>query len=150
MGDAMIDNRTAAYAALVLRLSLSFLFFAHLYRKFGVTGFDTWWSNTSKAGYADWTLYYTLAAESAGAVLLLLGIYTRYVSLLALPVLIAITYHWAVRRGFWFSDGGAEFTLAWTMMLVAQALLGDGAYAVRVPALPWDRSAQRPSAVPSH
>jgi hypothetical protein len=31
----MIDQRTAPYAALVLRLALSFLFFAHLYRKYG-------------------------------------------------------------------------------------------------------------------
>ena len=28
----MIDNRTAPYAALVLRLALSFFFFAHLIR----------------------------------------------------------------------------------------------------------------------
>jgi len=72
--------------------------------------------------------------------LLLLGIYTRTVSMLALPVLIAVTNHWATRRGFWFADGGAEFPLAWTLMLIGQALLGDGAYAVRVPALPWERS----------
>ena len=32
----MIDNRTAPYAALFLRLSLSFLFFAHIYRKFAM------------------------------------------------------------------------------------------------------------------
>ena len=85
-------------------------------------------------------LAYTVAAETAGALLLLLGIYTRTVSLLALPVLIAVTYHWATRRGFWFGDGGAEFPLAWTLMLIGQALLGDGAFAVRVPSLPWERS----------
>ena len=136
----MIDNRTAPYAALVLRLSMSFLFFAHIYRKFAIIGFDNWWSRlVAKDGYADWMLYYTLAAESAGAVLLLLGIYTRYVSLFALPVLIAVTHYWAVRKGFWFGDGGAEFPLAWTLMLVGQLLLGDGAYAVRVPRLPWER-----------
>jgi hypothetical protein len=39
-GEAsMIDNRTAPYAALVLRLALSFFFFAHLVRKFAVYGF---------------------------------------------------------------------------------------------------------------
>src|SRR5712671_340482 len=141
MGAAMIDDRTAPYAALVLRLSLSFLFFAHLYRKFAFIGFDNWWSGLSKQGYPDWTLAYTLGAEFAGAVLLLLGIYTRYVSLLTLPVLIAVTYHWATRKGFWFGDGGAEFPLAWTMMLAAQALLGDGAFALRMPALPWERAA---------
>ena len=29
--------------------------------------------------------------------------------------------------------------LAWVFMLIAQVLLGDGAYALRVPALPWKR-----------
>jgi putative oxidoreductase len=139
----MIDNRTAPYAALVLRLSLSFFFFAHVYRKFAFIGFDNWWSGLSKQGYADWVLSYTVAAEFAGGVLLLLGIYTRTVSLLTLPVIAAVAYHWAIRKGFWFGDGGAEFPLMWSFMLVAQALLGDGAYALRVPALPWERGAQR-------
>ena len=134
----MLDHRTAPYAALVLRLSLAFFFIAHVYRKFAIIGFDNWWNRLAKDGYADWMLYYTLAAESAGAILLLLGIYSRYVSLFALPVLIAVTHYWATRKGFWFGDGGAEFPFAWTLMLVAQALLGDGAYALRVPALPWE------------
>jgi len=136
----MIDHRTAPYAALVLRLSLAFFFLAHLYRKFAVTGYDNWWSGMQKAGYADWVSAYTLGAEFAGAILLLLGVYTRYVSVLVLPVLIAITYHHAIRKGFWFSDGGAEFPLAWTFILCAQALLCDGKYALRVPAMPWNRT----------
>ena len=136
----MLDHRAVPYAALFLRLSLAFFFIAHVYRKFAVIGFDNWWNRLIKDGYAEWMLHYTLVAETAGAVLLLLGIYSRYVSLLALPVLIAVTYHWAIRKGFWFGDGGAEFPLAWTMMLVAQVILGDGAYALKVPALPWDRA----------
>ena len=139
----MIDNRTAPYAALFLRLSLSFLFFAHIYRKFAITGFDRWWSALEKAGYSDWVLYYVLVAESAAAILLLLGIYSRYVSLFVMPVMIALVYHWAIRKGFWFTDGGLEFVLAWLMMLIAQVLLGDGAYAVRVPALSWERKGQQ-------
>jgi putative oxidoreductase len=135
----MVDNRTAPYAALALRLSLSFFFFAHLIRKFAVIGFDPWWAGLVKQGYPGWVLSYTVAAEFAGAVLLLLGVYTRTVSLLTLPVLIAVTNHWAVRKGFWFADGGAEFPLAWCCMLVTQVLLGDGTYALRVPALPWER-----------
>jgi putative oxidoreductase len=144
----MIDDRTAPYAAFVLRLSLAALFLAHVYRKFAIIGFDNWWSGLVKAGYAEWMLSYTLVAEFAGGVLLLFGIYTRYVSVLTLPVLIAVTWHWAIRKGFWFGDGGAEFPLAWTLMLVAQALLGDGAFAVRVPTLPWQRLARRAVAVP--
>ena len=48
----MIDSRTAPYAALVLRLSLSFLFFAHVYRKFAIIGFDNWWNALTKSRVA--------------------------------------------------------------------------------------------------
>ena len=126
----MIDDRTAPYAALVLRLSLAFLFCAHLYRKFAFIGFDNWWAGLAKQGYADWMLAYTVAAETAGALLLLLGIYTRTVSVLALPVLIAVTYHWATRRGFWFADGGAEFPLARYIRLTASYRISQRIYGV--------------------
>jgi putative oxidoreductase len=33
-----------------------------------------------------------------------------------------------------------EFPLAWVVMLMTQVLLGDGAFALRVPALPWERA----------
>lgn len=135
----MIDHRTAPYAALVLRLALSLFFFTHLIRKFAVIGFDPWWAGLVKQGYPGFALGYTVAIEFVGAVLLLLGIYTRTVSLLALPALIAVTNHWMVRKGFWFADGGMEFPLAWVFMLIAQVLLGDGAFALRVPPLPWER-----------
>ena len=134
----MIDNRTIPYATLFLRLCLSFFFIAHLYRKFAVIGFDSWWNGWINEGYADWVLIYCLIAEFAGAVLLLLGAYTRYVSLMLMPLMIALVYHWAIRKGFWFGAGGAEFVLAWLMMLITQCLLGDGAYALKTPALPWE------------
>ena len=57
----MIDNRTAPYAALVIRLALSFFFFAHLIRKFAVIGFDPWWAGLVKQGYPGVVLGYTVA-----------------------------------------------------------------------------------------
>jgi putative oxidoreductase len=139
----MLDHRTAPYAALVLRLSLAFFFIAHVYRKFAIIGFDNWWNRLAKDGYADWMLYYTLAAESAGAVLLLLGIYTRYVSLFALAVLIAVTHYWAVRKGFFFTGAGSELPVVWSVMLIAQVLLGDGPFAV---ISSWPRGQKEPIA----
>jgi putative oxidoreductase len=138
----MTDTRAASYAALFLRVSLSFLFFSHIYWKFAIKGFDPWWAGMVEAGYPDWVTYYTLVMEFTGAILLLLGVYTRYVSLLALPVLLGVIYHWAIRKGYWFTQGGFELPLAWSMMLVTQAILGDGAFALRVPALPWERGTE--------
>jgi putative oxidoreductase len=143
----MIEEHAVPCAALLLRLTLSMFFIAHLYRKYFGMGYDVWFNGWIKAGYPAWTLHYTVAAEFAGAVLLLLGAYTRYVAVFALPVMIAVTLQMAAHRGFWFSNGGAEFPLAWCVMLVALALLGDGAFALKVPPLPplpWKRFVARP------
>ncbi len=102
----MIDNGTAPYAALVLRLALSFFFFPHLIRKFAVIGFDPWWAGLVKQGYPGVALGYAVAIEFAGALLLLLGVYTRYVSSLSLPRahLGSPITGWC-RKSFWFADG---------------------------------------------
>ena len=91
----------------------------------------------------DWVLLLYSLVPSLLVVLALLGIYTRYASLYALPLMIGATQFWAVRKGFYFTDAGWELPLAWSVMLVVQALLGDGAFAVRMPTLPWDHGAQR-------
>ena len=59
----MIDHRTAPCAALVLRLALSFFFFAHLIRKFAVIGFDPWWAGLVKQGYPGAVLGYTVGSS---------------------------------------------------------------------------------------
>ena len=37
---------------------------------------------------------------------------------------------WLVRKGFYFTDAGAELPLVWLALLGVQVLLGDGAYAL--------------------
>ena len=71
-----------------------------------------------------------ISAEVAGALLLIPGIYTRWVSLYALPLMIGASYFWLIRRGYFFTAAGAELPIAWSIMLIVQAMLGDGAYAV--------------------
>ncbi|WP_407169518.1 DoxX family protein [Bradyrhizobium sp. ORS 111] len=139
----MIDQRTAPYAAFVLRITIAGLFLAALYGKFILRPISLWWNGLLKAGYPEWVLTYTLSAEFASAVLLLLGVYTRWVSLYTLPMMLGATHFWMVRKNFWFVEGGWEMPLVWAVMLVVQALLGDGAFAVKVPALPWERRLQK-------
>jgi putative oxidoreductase len=122
----------AAYAALVLRVTLGLMFLAHLYWKFKVLpgGVHAWWSNFSANGYPGFVPWYAISAEFAAAALLIPGIYTRWVSLYALPVMIGAAHFWLVRRGFYFTGAGAELPLVWSVMLILQAMLGDGRYAV--------------------
>ena len=127
-----IDMRTAPYAALFLRLTLGYLAVAHLYWKFFVRedGLAGWWMNLNNNGYPDFVVWYVLSAEFAGALLLIPGIYTRWVALYSVPLMIAAAQYWLVRRGFFFTAAGAELPILWTVGLLVQAGLGDGAYAL--------------------
>jgi putative oxidoreductase len=142
-GRPMIDQRTAPYAAFLLRITIAGLFIAALYGKCILKPISLWWNGLLKAGYPEWVLAYTLSAEFASAVLLLLGIYTRWVSLYTLPMMIGATHFWMVRKSFWFVEGGWEMPFVWSIMLLTQALLGDGAFAIKVPSLPWERRLQK-------
>jgi len=126
----MIDRVTAPYGALLLRLTIGGLFILHLYWKFAILGVGVWWGGLEKAGYPDWVIAYTITAEFVGAVLITLGIYARWAALYALPMMVGATLFWFERKGFYFTAGGYELPLVWSILLIVQALLGDAAYAL--------------------
>ena len=84
----MIDMRTAPYATFLLRVTLGIFAIAHLYWKFFVRpdGFDGWWNGLNTAGYPNWVILYVLSGEFLGALLLIPGIFTRWVALYTLPL----------------------------------------------------------------
>jgi putative oxidoreductase len=72
-----------------------------------------------------------IAAELLGGIGLILGLWSRWVALALLPILLGSIYpHWGA--GFFFSNegGGWEYPAFWSVALIVQALLGNGAYAL--------------------
>ena len=129
----MIDTRTAPYAALLLRLSLGTLLLAHgLLLKVFVFGIPGTVGFFESIGYPGVFAYLVILGEIGGGIALILGLWTRPVSLLLLPILIGATVQHA-GNGWLFSasNGGWEFPALWTVLLVVQAMLGDGAHAWR-------------------
>ncbi len=128
----MIDTRTAPYAALLLRLALGGLFLAHASLKlfvFTPAGTAQFFASVGvPAGLA----YVTIAAEVFGGIALLLGFQTRLAALALTPVLLGAIATVHGPAGFFFDNahGGWEYPAFWTVALVTQALLGDGAYAL--------------------
>ena len=120
------------FAALLLRVTLGLMFLAHLYWKFKILpgGFHSWSSGLQANGYPRFVLWYAFSAELAGAFFLIPGIFTRWVSLYALPLMLGASHFWLTRRGYFFTAAGAELPIAWSIMLIVQAILGDGAYGV--------------------
>jgi putative oxidoreductase len=124
------------YAATLLRVSSGVLFLAHGLLKvnvFTVAGTVGYFESLGLPGFLA---YLTIAAEIGGGLALILGIATRLVALGLIPVLLGATWVHA-GNGWLFSGegGGWEFPLFWAVVQVVIALLGAGAYAVRIPAL---------------
>ena len=122
----------ATSVALALRLLLGALFVAHLYWKLAILpgGLDAWWDNLLANGYPTFVPAYVLSAELLGAVLLIPGVLTRYVALYAMPMVIGAAHYWLGRKGFYFTQGGAELLLVWLALLGIQVIAGDGRLAL--------------------
>lgn len=138
----MIDNRTAPYAALLLRVSLGVMFLAHgLLLKVMTFGLPGTYGYFESIGYPGFFAYFVIIAEIGGGLALILGVWTRAIAVLLLPVMIGATLQ-HIGNGWLFTakGGGWEYPVFWTLTLAVQALLGDGAYALRpTPALQTER-----------
>lgn len=127
----MIQHNTAPHAALVLRLALGIMFISHALLKvivFTVPGTVQFFESVGLPGSLA---YVTIVAESAGGVLLLLGLATRWVALATVPLLLGAAWvH--LPNGWVFSaqGGGWEYPVFLAVAAVVQFLLGDGAYAL--------------------
>jgi putative oxidoreductase len=128
----MTDIRTAPFAALILRVALGVLFLAHLGLKLFVFTPAGTAQFFGSLGLPPALAYLTMAGELVGGIALILGIYTRWVALALVPILLGaiVTVH--IHAGFFFTapNGGWEYPAFWALALIVQALLGDGAYSV--------------------
>lgn len=132
----MIDQRFAPYAASLLRLALGTMWLTHALLKlfvFTVAGFEGF---LASHGMPTFIAIPVILLEIGAALLILLGIQGRLVSLLMLPILVGATLAHA-GNGWVFSNpnGGWEYPVFLIAMSVIHGLLGDGAFALKSPAL---------------
>ncbi|MCP5424564.1 MAG: DoxX family protein [Gammaproteobacteria bacterium] len=128
----MTTTATTPYAALLLRVSLGVLFIAHALLKLLVFTLPGTVQYFASLGLPGPLAYLVFAAELSGGVLLVLGVYTRWVALALVPIMVGATsVH--IGNGWVFSSagGGWEFPVYWTVTLFVQFLLGDGALALK-------------------
>jgi putative oxidoreductase len=126
------DTTSTAYGTLLLRVSLGIMFIAHSavlkWMTFTLAGTAQYFESIGLPGFLAYATFY---AELVGGVLLVLGVQSRWVSLALLPILAGATWvH--MGNGWVFSapGGGWEYPVYLIVLSVAQALLGDGAYAL--------------------
>ena len=128
----MIDLHTAPYALLLLRVALGILFLAHaslklfVFKPAGTAGFFR------SLGLPGGLAYVTIAAELAGGLALILGIWPRIAALALAPLMLGTIAMVHGKAGFFFDSptGGWEYPAFWTVSLLVLALAGDGAFAL--------------------
>lgn len=141
----MNNTQLEPYAATLLRVSLGVLALAHgllkilVFTPAGTVGFF------ASLGLPAFLAYATIGVEVMGGIALIAGVFTRYVSLAMIPVLLGATFVHSGAGWLFSSEGGGwEFPAFWTITLLVQAMLGDGALALRLPAKDR-RSAEAPA-----
>ena len=128
----MIDTRLAPYGALLLRVALGVMFIAHAYLKlaiFTIPGFAGFLGQVGLPEIFAWPIVF---AEIAGGIALIIGFHARVVSVLLLPILLgALVIH--APNGWLFTapNGGWEYPAFLAVAAVTQALVGEGAFALR-------------------
>lgn len=127
----MNENRNAAYAALILRLALGTMLIAHGLLKvlvFTVPGTVQFFASV---GFPGALAYLVIALELFGGAALLAGIATRWVGLALIPVMLGATgVHWGNGWVFSAPNGGWEYPALLAVLMLVQALLGPGAFAL--------------------
>lgn len=128
----MIDNTSAPYGILALRVTTGALFLFHgLVKLFVFTPAGTagYFESIGLPGALG---YLTMLVEIAGGLALILGVKTRIVSAALVPVLLGAAWFGHGSAGFNWSNpnGGWEYPVMWAVVQAALAALGDGAYAL--------------------
>lgn len=128
----------ADYGAALLRITLGVAALAHgLILKvftFGVAGTVGYFESI---GYPAAVAYLVMFGEIAGGLALITGVYARTAALLMVPILLgAAMQHVANGWVFNATGGGWEYPVFWAVASFASALIGPGAFALRLPFLP--------------
>jgi putative oxidoreductase len=128
----MIDSRTSPYAALVLRVSLGVMFVAHGLLKaivFTLPGTANFFESVGVPGFLA---YIVTPFEVVAGALLIVGVQTRVVALASVPLLVgAASVHFGNGWLFSSANGGWEYPVFLIVLAIVQAMLGDGAYALK-------------------
>jgi putative oxidoreductase len=128
----MLDLRTAAYGAFLLRLALGVAALSHGLTKLLVFTPAGTVAFFGSLGYPAWLAWTVMLAETLGGAALILGFYARVVALVQIPILLgSLMVH--LPNGWMFANanGGWEYQLFWAAALAVLVLTGPGAFAVR-------------------
>ena len=131
--NAVSSPRLPACGAALLRVLLGVLFLVHFLTKLLVFTPAGTVAYFQSLGLPGGLAYVTMAIEFGLGVVLVLGVWSRWIGLIGVPLLLGtiVSVHGANGFGFANAGGGWEYPAVWVALLVVHALLGEGAFALK-------------------
>ena len=132
---APLYNGLESYALPILRIAMGLILIPHGCQKwfgwFHGLGFDGFNQLFDKLGYHPGIAYTIIAGgiELIGGICLVLGLFTRLVSLLLVIFMIFGT-QFTAQKGFFWTQGGAEYSLLILAVGVVFLIRGGGLYSL--------------------
>lgn len=132
MMNMMNARDKASYGALVLRLSLGVMYIAHGLLKLLVFTLPGAAHYFSSLGLPGGLAYGVTAAELAGGLMLITGVYARFVALALVPDLLGAIIWVHAQNGWLFTNpgGGWEYPAFLIAASLALFIMGDSAFAL--------------------
>jgi putative oxidoreductase len=133
----MLDTRNAPLGLFLLRVAFGVMLIAHAglkYFVFTVPGFAGFLQQVGMPGFMAWPV---ILIEALGGLAIVLGVYSRWVAALTIPVLLgALSVH--IGNGWLFTNanGGWEYPAFLVLTAATLVLSGDGAFALKASKLP--------------
>jgi putative oxidoreductase len=139
---AIAEHSAQSLGIALLRIALGVMFLAHsMLLKLVTYGLPGTAQFFVGIGLPRWLAYVTFLAEAVGGLMLVLGVASRYVALALSPFLLGAWFVVHLGNGWVFTapNGGWEYPAYLFVLCIAQALLGDGALALKPLRLPLGR-----------
>lgn len=122
-----MDKTLAPYGITVLRIALGSMWISHALLKYFVFTLDGFAGFMGSLGMPAFLATPIFFAELLGGIAIVLGVYSRHISLALLPVLLGAAYvHMGNGWVFSNANGGWEYPVFLIAASIAHILLGDG------------------------
>ena len=128
-------ERLKPVALLILRVGMGGILIPHGAQKFfgwfGGLGFEKFSALFNQLGYRPGVFWLTLVAltEFVGGILLVLGLFTRFAAL-ALVIFMIVAVHFTSGKGFFWTQGGLEYSLLILFVGLVFLIHGGGEYSL--------------------
>ena len=128
----MTHDRTAGYAALILRLASGTAFVTHGLGNLLNMGFDGTGKYLAYLHLPPQLAYVVIPLEILGGIALIIGLHIRTLTVILGTELLVVAFagHLNLKAHFSVNGFSWEYPVYWGLSMFALALLGDGVYSV--------------------